>query len=73
MTFLETAATMLGIPQDQIMLDLKQRLARADEMIKRANPVGNLMSTQVIASMIVQWECDCALYKTIDEILEQID
>jgi len=48
--------TMMGCPIDQIPEGLVGRCERVKELIKRVKPYGGLMSTQVLAGVVVGWE-----------------
>ncbi len=67
------AAQMLEIEVTHLPESLKRRLIAVDELVQKCNPVANLHSTQVIASIIVAWQADEYLETELDHHCDNDD
>lgn len=64
---LEIAARMLRLPGPaRVPADLLRRIRRVESFVERAG--GELISRQVIANMVVQWEEDDAQCRAMQDL-----
>lgn len=52
--YMKMASEMTPLIDDE----LRYRLDRVDELIRTVKPIGGLMSSQIIATIVEQWERD---------------